>query len=158
LYSAENMARLGDVRWISRVPETTKLAQQAVMGAEGAAWQPEGEVSWAPVAQTPQGERWVIVRTTQGEERARATLARKGRQPRTKWEKPRWHRPARLFPCEPNAQKSLDQQRRQCPEWLQIHPQLLAHPTHNRPGRPRKDAAPDTHSWQVEATVTLDTA
>ena len=36
--------------------------------------------------------------------------------------------------------------------------QLHAHPTHDRPGRPRTDAAPDGHRWQVEATVSLDAA
>ena len=35
---------------------------------------------------------------------------------------------------------------------------MLAHPTHTRPGRPRKDAAPDGAVWQVAATVALDAA
>jgi hypothetical protein len=43
-----------------------------------------------------------------------------------------------------------------CPEWLQVQAQLRAHPTYDRPGRPRTDAAPDGHRWPVEATVTLD--
>jgi transposase len=157
LYSAENVMRLRDVRWISRVPETSQRAQQAVLGAEQATWQREGELSWAPVAPTPEGERWVVVRTTQGEERARATLARKAEQTRTQWEKTLWHLSAQRFACEPDAQKAL-QQLKSCPDWLQVHTQLRAHPTHDRPGRPRKDAAPDGHRWQVEATVALDAA
>src|SRR5262249_58738306 len=44
LYSAENMARLGRAggRWISRVPETSKQAQQAVTSADQAEWQQAG--------------------------------------------------------------------------------------------------------------------
>jgi transposase len=158
LYSAENMARLRAVRWISRVPETSALAQQAVAGAEQAEWRRAGEVSWAPVAQTPEQERWVVVRTTQGEERARATLARKAEQIRTQWEKTLWHLSAQRFACEPDAQAALDQHLKRCPDWLQIHSQLLAHPTYARPGRPRQDATPDRHVWQVEAQVALDAA
>jgi transposase len=158
LYSAENLARLAEVRWISRVPETSTRAQQAVLGAEQATWQRDGELSWAPVAQTPEGERWVVVRTTQGEERARATLARKAEQTRTQWEKTLWHLSAQRFACEPDAHQALQQQLKKCPDWLQVQTQLRAHPTHARRGRPQKDAAPDGHRWQVEATVTLDAA
>jgi transposase len=145
LYSAENLARLSYVRWISRVPETSKLAQQAVVSAEHVVWQQAGDVAWAPVAKPPAGERWVVVRTTQGVERARATLARKADQARVEWEKALWHLSAQRFSCEPDAQKALSQQLKKCPEWLQVHTQLRAHPTHDRPGRPRKDAVPDGH-------------
>jgi transposase len=158
LYSAENLARLRDVRWISRVPETSTRAQQAVAGAEQTTWQQAGEVSWAPVAQTPEGERWVVVRTAQGLDRARTTLARKAEQTRTQWEKTLWHLSAQRFACEPDAQKALEQQRKKGPEWLQLDAQLRAHPIHDRPGRPRQDAPADGHVWQVAATVTLDAA
>jgi transposase len=160
LYSAENVARLSaaGVRWISRVPETAQLAQQAVRSAEEATWRQAGEAAWAPVRQTPAGERWVVARTTQGIERARATLARKAEQTRGDWEKALWHLSAQRFACEPDAHKALTQQLKKCPEWLQVQAQLRAHPTHDHPGRPRKDAAPDGYRWQVEATVTLDAA
>src|SRR5262249_14405201 len=74
LYSAENVARLqrAGVRWISRVPDTSKEAGAALQVAESA-WQHTGGLFWAAVAQAPAGERWVVVRTSQGEERARAT-------------------------------------------------------------------------------------
>jgi transposase len=160
LYSAENMARLNttQVRWISRVPETSAEAKAAVLETDEATWQQEGALSWAPVGKTPPGERWVVVRSTQGEERARATLARKAAQTRAQWEKALWHLSAQRFACAPDAQAALHKHLTKRPEWLQVQSHLLAHPTHKRPGRPRKDAAPDDHVWQVEATVTLDAA
>jgi transposase len=160
LYSAENAARLSaaGVRWISRVPETSTRAQHALAEAEEATWRQEGDVSWAPVAQPPAGERWVVARTIQGIDRARATLARKAEQTRQQWEKALWHLSAHRFACEPDAQADLAQRLKQRPHWLQVHAQLRAHPTHDRPGRPRKDATPDGHVWQVEAKVTLDLA
>jgi transposase len=77
LYSAENIARLSaaGVRWISRVPDTSTEAKAALTD-DAAAWQQEGDLFWAAAPQTPAGERWVVVRTTQGEERVRATLTR----------------------------------------------------------------------------------
>jgi transposase len=158
MYSAQNMLWLGraGVRWISRVPETAQDAKQAVTGMEDQGWRQEGDLTWAPVAKTPQGERWVVVRTAQGEERARATLARKAEQARTQWEKALWHLSAQRFVCEPDVQAALRQQLKQRPNWLQVQSHLVAHPTHARPGRPRKGAAPDGRVWQVEATVPLE--
>ncbi len=52
LYSQENMARLNraQVRWISRVPETSVQAKAAVREADEANWQQAGELWFAPVA------------------------------------------------------------------------------------------------------------
>jgi len=160
LYSRENMARLNtaQVRWISRVPETSVEAKAAVREADAAAWQQAGELSFAPVANTPRGERWVVGRTRQGEERARATLARKAEQTRVAWEKTLWHLSAQRFACEPDAQAALAKQLTKLPEWLQVEAHLVAHPTHTRRGRPRKDTVPDGLRWQVEAQITLDAA
>src|SRR5258706_4202398 len=81
LYSAENVARLNQasVRWISRVPDTSSEARAALAVAD-AAWQQDGPLWWAAAPQAPEGERWVVVRTTQGEERARAALLRQVEQ------------------------------------------------------------------------------
>ena len=92
---------------------------------------------------TPEGERWVVVRTTEGEQRARATLTRKAEHTRDEWEKALWHLSAQRFACEPDAQAALTKHLTKCPEWLTVSAQVVAHPTHTRPGRPRKDAAPD---------------
>jgi transposase len=157
MYSADNVARLNaaGVRWISRVPDTSKEARVALEVAEDA-WSQEGPLFWAPVAQTPEGERWVVVRTTQGEERARATLARKAEQTQAQWAKALWHLGAQRFACEPDAQAALAQHLTKRPEWLHVAAEVVAHPTHSRPGRPRKDAVPDGAVWQVAASVTLE--
>jgi len=159
MYSVENLARLGEVRWISRVPETSTEAKQAIRQADEQDeqdWQEEGALSWAAVASAPSGQRWVVVRTTQGEERARATLVRKAEQTRVQWAKALWHLGAQRFACEPDAQAALAQHLTKRPEWLHVVAQVVAHPTHSRPGRPRKDAVPDGAVWQVQASVTLE--
>jgi transposase len=146
------------VRWISRVPETSAEAKAAVRTADAAAWQRAGELSFTPVATAPGGERWVVGRTSQGEERARATLARKAEQAQGEWEKTLWHLSVQRFACAPDAQAALAKQLSRLPEWRQVEAHLVAHPTHTRPGRPRKDSVPACMRWQVAARVTVDAA
>jgi transposase len=144
LYSAENVARLSaaGVRWISRVPGTSKEARAALEVADDA-WQHDGALFWAPAPQAPDEERWVMVRTTQGEERVRTTLQRQGETTRAQWEKALWHLSNQRFACEPDAQAAL----------VQSH--LVPHPKQSRPGRPRQGATTDRTEWQIQATVTV---
>lgn len=158
LYSAENSARLSaaGVRWISRVPDTSKEAKAALQVAD-AAWQQDGDVFWAsaPAPQAPTGERWVVVRTTPGEERARATLTRQVEQTRVQWEKALWHLSNQRFACAPDAQAALSRQLRLRPDWLTVQTTLVPHPKQNRPGRPRQGIPPERTEWQIQATVTV---
>ena len=157
LYSAENVARLSaaGVRWISRVPDTSQEARAALEVADGA-WQQEGLLFWAPVPEAPAGQRWVVVRTTQGQGRAGATLARQVEATRTQWEKALWHLGNQHFACEPDAQAALLQQLKKCPAWLRVDSHLVAHSKQARPGRPRKDMTPERTAWQIEASVAVD--
>ena len=159
LYSADNVARLSTagVRWISRVPDTSTTARAALQVAEEA-WQQEGEVHWASAPQAPAGERWVVVRTTAGEQRARATLQRQVERTRQQWEQALWHLGNQRFACEPDAQAALAQQLKKRPDWLEVHAQLVAHPKYGRAGRPRPDATPDRTEWQITATLAVDEA
>jgi transposase len=162
LYSADNVARLGaaGVRWISRVPDTSKEAHAALKVADDA-WQQDGLNParvrwWAPVAKPPEGERWLVVRTQQGEERARTTLARKVEQARTQWDIALWHLSIQRFACEPDARTALATRLKACPAWLVVEADVHAVPKHDRPGRPRKDAVPDHLEWQVQVTLRVD--
>jgi transposase len=157
VYSAENVARLSaaGVRWISRVPETSTEARAALEVANDG-WQQEGTLFWAGVPQAPAGERWVVVRTTHGEQRARATLQRQVEQAHQTWEKRLWHLSTQRFACEPDAQAALAQQLKKRPAWLVVHSRLIAHPKQHRPGRPRAGTTPDRTEWQVEASVAVD--
>jgi transposase len=157
LYSAENVARLSaaGVHGISRIPDTCTPARAALEVADDG-WQQASTLYWAAVPQAPAGERWVVVRTTQGEERARATLERQVERARRTWEKQLWHLGNQRFACAPDAQAALAQQLKKLPAWLTVDSRLVAHPKQNRPGRPRKDTTPDRAEWQVQASVALE--
>src|SRR5262249_44326400 len=159
LYSADNVARLSaaGVRWISRVPDTSKEARAALQVAD-TAWQHEDPLFWASAPEAPAGERWVVVRTRQGEERARATLERQVDSVRQQWEQTLWHLSNQRFACVPDARAALARQLKTCPEWLQVQSVLVMQPKHRRPGRPRKDVPPDQVEWQLLTTLTVDEA
>jgi transposase len=108
------------------------------------------------VAQPPAGERWLVVRTARGEERARTTLARKVEQARTQWEKRLWHLGNQRFACAPDAQAALATQLKTCPAWLVVQTDVHAVPKYAQPGRPRQDAVPDHLEWQIQATLTVN--
>jgi transposase len=163
VYSEANITALNQtgVRWISRVPETILLAQASVQ-QQSERWQSmrSGTVSWwSQIHDLPQGrERWLIVRTTEGEERALATLQRQAAREQTTWEK-RWRKlNQQVFACEADANAALRHLAEQHPAWLVPRAHVLPLTKHAHSGRPAKEAAPHTVGWQVQAHVILDEA
>ena len=122
-YSEANMRALNEaaIAWVSRVPETSTLAQ-AIVREEPAGWQHSNDDQlqwWARTLDVPQGqERWLVVRSAEGEQRARATLQRQAEREQAKWEKRWWHLSHRPFACAPDAQVALERERqRLLPGW-----------------------------------------
>ena len=99
-----------------------------------------------------------MVRTTQGEERAQATLTRQVEKTRQAWQQQLWHLGAQRFACEPDARAALAQLLKKRPAWFTVQTRVVSHPKHSRPGRPRQDATPDRAEWQIQATLTVNEA
>lgn len=165
LYSVENMMQLNaaGVRWVSRVPETSTAAQHLVQERLDTLddWQSsaDGTRHWwsRQLAELPQGtERWIVVRTQEGEERARATLLRQAERDQTVWEKRLWHLGNQTFACQPDAEAALAKTCQRLPAWFVVASGVTSHPTYAKPGRPRKEAIPSTQVWQIQATLTRD--
>ena len=161
LYSEANMRALNaaDVAWVSRVPETSSVAQ-AIVREEPPAWQQseDGQLSWwGRAVELPQGrERWLVVRSREGEQRARATLQRQAAREQAKWEKRWWHLSHRAFACAPDAQVALERERQQFPPWLVVQAAVVVVPRYGRAGRPRQEAQPIEQEWHVHAQFHLD--
>jgi transposase len=165
LYSAENMTRLNaaGVRWVSRVPETSTAAQAIVQERLDTrdTWQssPDGQRHWwsRELAQLPQGaERWLAVRTQEGEERARATVQRQAEREQTMWEKRLWHLGNQTFACQPDAEAALAKTCQRLPPWFVVDSRVVAQASYPTRGRPRKAATPTKQVWQIQATLTRD--
>jgi transposase len=161
LYSAATMRALNeaDIAWVSRVPETSTVAQ-AIVREQPAAWQHSEDDQlhwWARTLDVPQGpERWLVVRSAEGEQRARATLQRQAAREQAKWEKRWWHLSHRAFACAPDAQAALERERQRLPAWLVVQTEVVAVPKYGRVGRPRQDAQPVEQEWHVQAQLHHD--
>ena len=160
LYSGENMTTLNTagVPWASRVPETTTAAQAMVREAP-VAWQINAEGKrqwWSRVVDLPQGrERWIVVRSTEGAARARATLQRQVERDLVSWTKRLWHLGNATFACQADAEAALTKALQRLPAWMQVQTAVRGVSKQAKPGRPRKDAVPTTQAWQMQATVAL---
>jgi hypothetical protein len=42
------------------------------------------------------------------------------------------------------------------PTWLEVRSVVIAHPRHAGKVRPRKEASPTTHQWQIVVTVAVN--
>jgi transposase len=74
----------------------------------------------------------------------------------TTWEQKCWHLSNRRFACEADARAAVERELKGKPGWLEVHSDLVAHPQYVGKGRPRKDASPTSHQWQVATTVTVN--
>jgi transposase len=163
IYSEANMRQLNaaGVKWISRVSETSSEAKTVLQaGSQDQEWQrsEDGSIQWYDRVMTlPQGsERWVIVRTSASEQRAQATLQRQVSRAQASWERKCWHLGARRFACEADARAALERELKGNPPWVEVEVDFVAHPHHAGKGRPRKEASPATHQWQIVARVTVN--
>jgi transposase len=165
LYGAENMTRLNatGVSWVSRVPETATAAQAIVQERlatlEGWHSSHDGTRHWwsREEPDLAQGrERWIVVRTQEGEERARATVQRQAERDQQEWEKRLWHLGKQTFACAPDAEAALARACQRLPPWFVVVSAAVAQVGYAARGRPRKDTAPSPQGWQIQATLTRD--
>jgi transposase len=161
VYSASNMRQLNEagVKWVSRVAETSQEAK-AVLQAGSEQWQTadDGSMQWySRVMTLPQGiERWLIVRTQASQQRAQVSLQRQVTTAQASWQQKCWHLSHRCFGCRADARTALERELKGKPTWLEVRSDVVAHPRHAGKGRPRKEASPSAHQWQIVATVTVD--
>jgi transposase len=88
--------------------------------------------------------------------RAQATLQRQVSRAQASWERKCWHLSHQRFACEADARAALERELKGKPIWLEIQRDFVAHPRHAGKGRPRKEANPTTHQWQIVVTVTVN--
>jgi transposase len=105
----------------------------------------------------PQGpERWLVVRTQASQQRAQASLQRQVTAAQASWQRKCWHLSNRRFACEADAREVLERELKGKPTWLEVRSDVVAHPRHAGKERPRKEANPATHLWQIVATITVN--
>jgi transposase len=163
IYSAANMQRFAQagVRWISRVPETSREAKTLVR-EQPTEWEAtaDGKTRWfTRQLAAPQGqERWIVVVTDAGLARTRASVRRRAQQDQEHWERQLWHFGNQEFACQADAQAAQERQLKSLPIWLRVASTVTSRPHYVGKGRPPQDTPPTRQTWQVQAKVTLDEA
>ncbi|GHO71564.1 IS4 family transposase [Ktedonobacter sp. SOSP1-52] len=162
IYSEANMRSFNEAKilWVSRVPETSKEAKAMLERAlDQAEWQvsADGQTHWfTRTVLLPQGEeRWIVVRTEQGETRAQATFQRQGEKIKHNWQQKLWHLSNQRFACQADAEAALQRELKGLPPWLDVQHELVSSEHHSGKGRPRKGVAP-LLQWHTKATVTVN--
>ena len=160
-YSEANMKRYNEakIKWISRVPETSTVAKSALQ-EEPTEWHPffDGSGLYTTrIMDLPQGkERWVIVRTRAGEQRAREQMAKQVKKSQEQWEKRLWHLANQKFSCENDAQQAWKQAMKGKPSFLVATFTLQEEGRYQQKGRPKKDTPPISIVWHLVSTCSVD--
>ena len=156
-----NMKQLNQagVKWVSRVSETLTEAKALIgQGSERGPQSEDGTVHWfSRELDLPQGrERWVIVSTQASLQRAQQTLQRQVSKAQIAWQQKCWHLGNRRFACQADARAAAERELKEKPTWLDVRSELVAHSQYAGKGRPRKDASPVSHQWQIVARVSIN--
>ena len=147
------------IKWISRVPETSTQAKTMIQ-EEPTPWQAfsDGSGQYTTcLMDLPQGkERWVIVRTKAGEQAAGVQMEKKVKKAKEQWEKKLWHLSKQEFACQKDAQAAWNQAIKGKPTFLVATCTFQQEGHYQQKGRPKKDAVPDSTSWQVGVSLCVD--
>ena len=160
-YSEANMKRYNEanIRWVSRVPETSKEAKAAVQ-EETTDWQPlSGACGHYRVCllDLPQGkERWIIVRTDDGEQAARKQMEKKVKKAQEQWEKKLWHLSKQEVACREDAEAAWKQALKGQPSFLTLSHTICEEKRYQQKGRPKQGSEPDSTIFRIEFTLTVE--
>jgi len=156
LYSEDNLQRLAEVRWLTRVPERIGLARALIEEVSAFDMQPAGQGGYRTLELgTTYGgvrQRWLVVWSEQAEQRERATLHKRVSREREKAEQA-WKRLVRCeFASREAAEEAVGQWMGQ---WayhrVEVRYREVAH--YGRRGRPAAGAMPEWVGWRLEGKV-----
>jgi transposase len=160
LYSADNLATLSDVLWLTRVPATLKAVKQLYQQVTPAQMHPAGEPGYRLLELcTTYGQvrqRWVVVYSQAAYQREVATLQRRVDREYEQATKALTHLTNQEFETVAAAQEALEQLQQAWQFHRVRNSQCEAVPHYHKPGRPRAGQEPDYLTWRIEADIVVD--
>lgn len=160
LYSANNLEQLGTLRWISRVPMTLTQAHEVIDLIDESAFRPSVLDGYriAEVCCTYSGvhQRWIVVESTQRQaadlKQLEKRLAKATQRIQTQLDK----LSRQAFACAADAQQAVEQFEKTLKQHLITQITIVERPHYDQPGRPAKNATPDSLSYHIQATLDLE--
>lgn len=159
LYNEDNLKRLGDLSYISRVPKTIERARELVTETHSAEFFESTREGYrlCEVATEYGGveQRWVIVESESRAERELAGLDKRIDKEQSKARKELKALGRRSFGCEADGRKAAEQLAKGLRYHVLENVTIEAEPYHQRPGRPRSDQSPE-YRYRVDAELVRD--
>jgi len=155
LYTAENLKKMDDTLWITRVPEVLKDAKWIVEKVSHELMIDLSQdahvtffVNYADIHQ-----RWVIYYSPQAYQRALGSVKKQILKQSTAELKQFKHLCQQEFSCELDTEKSLKKFQKTLKHTQINDASGVIKPRFNKKGRPPKDAEPDYYIWQIEGSM-----
>lgn len=155
LYGAENLQNLGEIRWLTRVPETLAEAKRLVADTDAAEMTTlPDDYAYLQVSSDygdlPQ--RWLVVHSPVAALREEKTLlrrvAKEEKTAQTAWRKLR----GQTFNCEEDAEAALAEVQKKW-RYHQAEAEVVPQTRYPGPGRPAAGATPDLVGYQLQGAV-----
>jgi transposase len=147
LYGADNLQSLGDVRWLTRVPETLAEVKRLLVETDGYAYQ-EVPSDYGGIEQ-----RWLVVSSAKGVQREEKTLLRRVEKEEKTAQKV-WRKLTRqTFNCPEDAQAALAEIQKRWKYHSVEEVETTSLTGYPGPGRPKQGAAPEVIGYQLQGQV-----
>lgn len=158
-YTPERLKELNNVKWLTRVPSNYKEAKYWLN-------QGDNELKWVEIdkhnkiysfkiAHEGIEQRWALVDSAKGREKAKKTFFKKLDKIYEKESKALWHLGTQLFSCREDAENAMKKFAKQ-QKYHQLQYEVIAEMRYNGKGRPKKDAEQECIGYRCKATLTSD--
>ena len=159
LYTQERLAKASDYLWLTRVPETLKLAQELVeTEADAIAWDDGGDGYQIAGFEREYGgvkQRWLLVQSAQAYQREMATFEKYLEKQETHAQRAADALSRQRFGCEQDAADALAQFAKG-QRWFTVDGDIVPQTQHTQRGRPKAGAEPAIVGYRVGVTLRRD--
>lgn len=155
-YSADNIARNEEVRWLCRVPDSLKEVRALYTTAHERTWQHTEDENYRFQESTSEyGEvkqRWLLVHSAARQQRQEQTLLKRLKKERKDADKALSALSRRTFACQPDAEEAVAQLVKRWPHHgAEVSYTSKGH--YEQAGRPSKGSEPSRLTWKVHGVV-----
>lgn len=154
-YSQETLPDWGEIYWLTRVPETSQAAKEALhcVETENMEWQDENYRTF-PLCSIYGGvkQRWLVVYSQNAYESESKALDIQVERAGESAEKALKKLSQQRFSSKAKAQKAVEQFQGSL-KWHTLTPQFRQFKRYEKAGRPAQDAKPVRSEWQIEGTL-----
>lgn len=159
-YTAENLEETSGVFWLTRVPETLKLAKELIQETEEEKFTETSDADYQLFeAEKEYGgftHRWILVRSKKAKEREWGSFQKKLQKAKDKALKELEALKREEFNCWEDGEAALCKAEKKWRYHKAEHLEFEQVYHYEKKGRPKKDAEPDRISWKITGELLED--